>query len=229
MTWPRFRAVLLTLAIAAAWLVPQLWLVSTPASESTGGPRYASFDDAATNSLLVALAGAGAACLLGGILAALVESAGVRWRAWWLAALSLPLLLPAYLVAIAWAPLLSPTGMVVLPASTVHEFNLRAFLSVAWIHCCAWYPVALLIFHSAARLWSSKYDEVARASGFTGIQVTRMRLRWYSWPALAAFAIVSLMVLADFSVADYFGVRTLGTEIFAIVSAYLDPAAALEA
>jgi ABC-type Fe3+ transport system permease subunit len=40
---------------------------------------------------------------------------------------------------------------------------------------------------------------------------------------------VSLLVLAEFAVADYFGVRTLGTEIFAIVSTYLDPSAALAA
>jgi iron(III) transport system permease protein len=228
-TWSRIGLFALTLSVTAVWLIPLVWLSWTPGGQAGEAARGVSLSPAAINSLLLALASAAAACILGGFIARLIGVIAARWRVWWIALFSLPLLLPAYLIAIAWAPLLSPSGMVVQPVSETPEFNARGFLSAVWIQCCAWYPIALLIFHASSRQWSSRYDEAMRVSGVHGIRANFLRLRWQVWPAVAAFAIVSLMVLAEFAVADYFGVRTLGTEIFAIVSAYLDPAAALAA
>src|SRR5688572_30068157 len=218
----RYRHAALAVAIAVVWLLPMVWLLRAPSGLSQEASREVSLAMPALNSLLLSLASATAACLLGSCLAWLLEGVAPRWRTWWLALLCFPLLLPSYLIAIAWAPILSPTGIVVLPAASAPVFHPRGMLSAIWVQCCAWYPVALLVFHAAARLWSAKYEEASRTSGVSGLPAVRLRLRWYTWPAAAAFAIVSLLVLAEFAVADYFGVRTLGAEIFAIVSAYLD-------
>jgi len=178
------------------------------------------------SSLLVAL-GTSLACLVvGAAMLYLIESSPIQsqWR--WLAILCVPLAIPPYLLGLAWAPLLSPVGLVVQPVAGGCALPpARSVLSVIVVLTGSYYPIALLALRAVRSAWHVTYDEAASVSGLGNVAQIRLRARWY-WPSAAgAFALIALLVLGEFAVADYYGVRTLAAGIFAVFASYQDPRA----
>jgi len=184
---------------------------------------------AAFNSFSLAFAVALVSCGLGLVFALCVVRLPVARRKLALIVLGIPILLPSYLLAIAWAPILSPTGMVIAPLGASPTFNVAAFFACAWIQSCASYPIAMLVFYAALLRWSSAYDEIARSVALPPITRLTIKLRWLARPGVAGFLIIALLSLGDFAVPDFFGIRTTGSEIFSIAASYLDARAALYA
>jgi len=181
------------------------------------------------NSFSLALAVALMGCGLGLVFALSVVRLPATWRKMALIVLGIPILLPSYLLAVAWAPILSPTGMVIAPLGVVPTFNVAAFSACTWIQSCAYYPIAMLIFYVTLVRWNSSFDEVARSAALAPITRLAIKLRWLVRPGVAAFLLIALLSLGDFAVPDFFGIRTAGSEIFSIAASYLDARAALYA
>jgi iron(III) transport system permease protein len=217
-------------SIALLWVVPLLALailgVRAPAAVTE---LVRASDFALFNSFSLAGLVAVASCGLGLTIAMAIRRLPASWRRTVLIALCVPILLPSYILAITWAPLLSPSGLVVAPLGAAPAFNLAGLSACVWVLTCAYYPVALLILYTALTRWSSAYDELGQANGLSRHRMRMLKIRWLWWPCVAAFMIIALLSLGDFAVPDYFGVRTLGADIFAIAASYLDPRAALYA
>ncbi len=211
-------------------VVPLAALVFLGAAAPQGSAPIVSASAFATfNSFGLAFAVASTSCALGVMFALSVVRLPVGWRKQALIVLGTPILLPSYLLAISWAPILSPTGMVIAPLGASPTFNLGAFFACTWIQSCAYYPIAMLIFYVTLLRWSSSFDEVARSVALAPITRLTIKIRWLLRPGVAGFLIIALLSLGDFAVPDFFGIRTAGSEIFSIAASYLDARAALYA
>ena len=223
-------AVFSNVFVTLLWGVPLLSLVFLGIGVPLVGLEQTGANDfAIINSFCLAGLVAFVSCGLGLAIALAITRLPLASRKAALIAMCVPILIPSYLLAICWAPMLSPSGLVVAPIGTAPALNIAGFAACVWVLTCAYYPVALLILYSALTRWSSAYDEVGLANGVSRQRILMLKCRWLMWPGVAAFMIIALLSLGDFAVPDYFGVRTLGADIFAIAASYLDPRAALYA
>lgn len=219
---------MLAVLLLPSWGLPLLAVLGGMWQADASMPSGVGCSSWAAMSALIAT-GTSLGCLIvAAAMLYLLESVpkSARWK--WLAILCVPLAIPPYLLGLAWAPLLSPVGLVVQPnAGGCALPPVRAVLSVIAILVASYYPVALLGLRSVHAAWHSAYEEAAWVSGLTRGAQLRLRARWYGAPAAAAFALIALLVLGEFAVADYYGVRTLAAGIFAVFATYQNPQAVL--
>jgi len=225
------RIALIASTLCGALLVVPLaaLILLGAASSKASSPIVSASAFATFNSFSLAFAVALMSCGLGLLFAMSIVRLPIAWRKPALIVLGIPILLPSYLLAIAWAPILSPTGMVIAPLGASPTLNLAAFSACTWILSCAYYPIAMLVFYVTLMRWGSAYDEVARSVALPPTTRLAIKLRWLVRPAVASALIIALLSLGDFAVPDFFGIRTAGSEIFAIAASYLDARAALYA
>jgi iron(III) transport system permease protein len=215
-------ALLVVGLIALVMIAPAVVVLGRPVSNATmaavGAPLWAS---AILATLTAVTAGA-----LGLLAAWSIERITPRFRGGVLVVLSLPLVLPSYLMGLAWAPVLSPTGLIVRPIGPSAMIEWPALLSVAWVLSLAFGGVVLWMLRLRRAQWAVSYDEAADVLALSPRASRALRVRWYGPSWLIAALIVWLLALADFAVADYYGVRTQTAEVFAHVAATLDLAGA---
>ncbi len=219
-------ALLVPLASVAAGLLP-------PASEAWDHvarvllPRYLGQTLlllAATN-LLTLVMGAGTAWLV-----AVHDFPGRRFLEW---ALILPLSLPTYIAAYAYAGIFDYTG----PLARLQRYwglsetggaDVLTLPGVAVVMSLVLYPYVYLISRTAFRGQSGTLLEAARMMGAHG-----WRLLWrvglpVARPAIAGgLALVSMETLNDYGAVQYYGVDTLTNGIFRAWFSMGDPDAAL--
>ncbi len=177
---------------------------------TTTGPRY--FAGTVLLCLLVAVAttiiGVGAA-----VLVSLYQFPGRRLLS---IALTLPLAVPAYIAAYAYADLLGPFGAAAqLLGAGARLPDIRTLPGAAFILTLSVYPYVYLSMRASFAGRSAGLLEAARSLGASPTKAIRKAILPAGRAALAGGLALALMeTAADFGVADYFGVQTLSVGIF---------------
>ena len=194
---------------------------------ATTGPRYL-----AGTLLLCALVGAGAA-LIGAGAASLVALTSFPGRRFLGAALVLPFAVPAYIAAYAYADFLGPFGPVATllggPAAEAARLipNIRSVVGAGFILALSTYAYVYLALRASLEARSAAYLEAARSLGARPMEAARFVMLPIGRAALAGGVALALMeTVAEFGVADYFGVPTLSVGIFRTWYGFGDLAAA---
>jgi iron(III) transport system permease protein len=214
----------LAVLLLSSWGLPLLAVLGGTWQANVSMPASVDCSSWAIMSGLVVV-GVSLGCLIvGTAVLSLVESLPARARWQWLAISCMPLAIPPYLLGLAWAPLLSPVGLVVQPnAGGCALPAARSVLSVIGILVAGYYPIAVLGLRAVHSAWHAAYDEAASVSGLGRMARLRLRANWYCAPVAGVFALIALPVLGEFAVADYYGVRTLAAGVFAVFAAYQNP------
>ena len=176
---------------------------------STTGLRYLS-----STLALIAMVGAGAA-LMGAGAAMLVSLTEFPGRRIFSVLLVLPFAIPAYVAAYAYADLLGPFGPIggLFAPGALPE--IRSLGGAAFILAVTTYPYVYLAMRASFSARSGALMETARALGASPSEAARRILLGAGRPALIGGLALALMeTAADYGVADYFGVQTLGVGIF---------------
>ncbi len=184
---------------------------------------------AAGTILLCLLVGAiaGGAGVIAALLTALCDFPFRRFLTF---ALALPLAMPAYIAAYAYADLLGPFGMMALVARTLSAIGLpeiRSLPGAAFVLAMTLYPYAYLAARAALASRSAAIMETARTLGASPLRAAVRLLLPATRPAIAGgIALIMMETAAEFGVADYFGVPTLSVGIFRTWHSFGDLAAA---
>lgn len=168
------------------------------------------------------LAGSVLATALGATLAALIVRIATRWQAIAFSVLSIPLALPAYIMAIAWSGLATAIGLPALRA-TGNFAGPSAALILIW--AATWFPIAMWLIWSAARRTDRSAIEALWVSGrrFS----LRILVYGYAPSIFLAWVLIFAGCLSDFAVPDYLRISTFATVVFAEVSGYYNLGGAL--
>jgi iron(III) transport system permease protein len=133
-------------------------------------------------------------------------------------ALVLPLAIPAYIAAYAYADLLGPFGAFSGFAAFAAKLGLPAIKSLpgaALILALTLYPYVYLTARAAFASRSSAILQTARTLGASPLKAAITLLLPAARPAIAGgVALIMMETAAEFGVADYFGVATLSVGIF---------------
>ncbi len=217
--------------LAIVWALPAGGLAAWGTMTTGVLPRYA-----INTVLLMAMTGALAA-LLGVSSAWLVSAARFPGRSWLSWMLVLPLAVPAYIAAYIYADLLDFSGPVQSGLRSafgwrVGEYDFPAIRSLpggALVLALVLYPYVYLLARTAFAAQSMSQFCAARSLGagprsaFFKVALPAAR------PAIAGgLALVLMETLADFGVAEYFGIPTFSTGIFRSWLALGDKIAALK-
>ncbi len=190
----------------------------------------------ANTMLLMVLAGS-LAVIIGTGTAWLVSAAQFPGRRALAVALVLPLAVPAYIAAYIYADILSFTGPVQsglrgLTGWGVADYTSPAIRSLpggALVLALVLYPYVYLLARGAFAAQSLTQFRAARSLGASPLRAFWRVALPAARPAIAGgLALVCMEVLADFGVAEYFGIPTFSTGIFRSWLAMGDKAAALK-
>jgi iron(III) transport system permease protein len=157
------------------------------------------------------------------------EFPGRRWLVWMLI---LPIAAPAYVVAYAYADLLTYDGA--LQSALRDAFGrgippIRSLPGAAFILSITLYPYVYLFAYTAFAGHARSLTDAARTLGATPWQAFRRVALPHARPAIAGGAALALMeTAADFGVVDFFGVSTLTSGVFRTWYAQGDQQAALQ-
>ncbi len=189
----------------------------------------------ANTALLMALACALAA-VIGTGTAWLVSAAQFPGRRMLAAALVLPLAVPAYLAAYVYADILAFAGPVQSGLRALTGWGLgdyafppiRSLPGGALVMALVLYPYVYLLARGAFAAQSLTQFRAARSLGASPRRAFWQVALPTARPAIAGgLALVAMEVLADFGVAEYFGIATFSTGIFRSWLAMGDKAAAI--
>jgi iron(III) transport system permease protein len=145
---------------------------------------------------------------------ALHDFPGRRIFSW---ALVLPLALPTYLSAFAYADLLGPTGSLSVP---IHSFtgiriDIVNFTGLSFIQAFVLFPYIYLPARAAFSKGMASQLEAARTLGAKGLRQFKSIALPLARPAIAGGSLLLIMeTLNDYGAVKYFGIRTLTTGIF---------------
>lgn len=216
MTRPPRLLVLLAGAAAAVACIPLVYLIVRAVEGGTdsaalvlGQPRVW---QSAAISLTLAAATAAASIVLGVPAALLVARARIRARRAWIVFLIMPLAVPSFVSAYAWASILPgfsgfTAAWIVLTASTL--------------------PYVILPALAALRSIDPAHEEVARTLGLRPLAAFLRAALPQLWPAVGGGALlVALYALSDFGAVSILRVDTLSRAIYSSYRASFDRSSA---
>jgi iron(III) transport system permease protein len=127
----------------------------------------------------------------------------------------LPLALPSYLAAYAYADFLGPFGgLAAWLGEAAPKVDIRSFWGAVFVLSATLYPYIFLGAHAAFASRSSTMIEAARMLGRAPMATALRLIAPASRPAIAGGVALAMMETAgDFGVSDYFGVSTLSVGI----------------
>lgn len=213
-------------APVAAMLLPLLLSPGDTASElwslATSGRVWALWGKTCALGLSTALL----ASLLGAPLGLMLDQPTFRNQPWIRLLLTLPLLLPPHVLAVAWVDLLGQQGVVngVLARAGLppHPFPLYTSAGVALVQALSTYPIPLWCVWNAARQIDPALPEAARNLGAGPLARLRLLFPLLA-PALATGALlVFVLTLLSFSVPSLFQTPIFTVEIFTSFNSLLD-------
>ena len=180
-------------------------------------PRYV----ANTAALVVIVAALSAAV---GVTAAWLTTAfefpGRRALSW---LLILPLALPTYVAALAYAGVFDYTGPAQLlfrkgfglPAGSYPTVDVQTFAGLCFVLTVTVYPYVYLAARAVFARQSGAVLEIARSHGYSGLQAFRRAALPLARPGIAAGMVLAAMeTLGEYGASHYFGVDTLTIGIF---------------
>jgi iron(III) transport system permease protein len=212
-TLKRRAPALVALTIAALVAAPALL---TLAAFADGGAAPAGLAAMTATTLTLAAATALIAIVFGVAAALLVGLCDFPGRRIMAVALAAPLAVPAYVAIYAYSDALSPFGTVAsLLGAERAPFGARNFWGAAIALGATSYPYVYLAARAALATRSAAMFEAARTLGASPMRAMAMIVAPGLRPAIAGgAALVMMETAADFGVADYSGLSTLGVGIF---------------
>lgn len=206
--------------VAAACLIPALWLLALAVTETTAVQRAAAAPQlpaiVARSLLLAAGIGLGSAAL-SILLAWLTHATDLPGRRWFQVGLVLPLAVPSYVTGFVVIALLGPAGLWASQAAAVGwpgppEVQGVVGVVLALAPC---YPLALLPLQAALARTDSTQWEAARSLGATPFGAfLRVILPNLRAPAAAGSLLVGLYVLSDFGAVSLLRYPTLSYVVY---------------
>jgi iron(III) transport system permease protein len=228
--WPSSRTVVVATASAlfgAFCLLPIVYLLTVPLRSGALGGNILSLD-ARQRGLLwnTALLGVGTACLatvIGAPLGVALARVPLRGKALLRVALAVPVLLPPYVVALAWTYLGGSRGLVasVLGQDVLSEwtYSLPAAIVVLSL---VFYPLSMLATEVALRRIDSRLEEAAVLVAPAGVVLRRITFPLAAPSLLAAALIIFVLAVSEFGVPGLLRVRVYTTEVFTAFAALYD-------
>src|SRR5215207_3310863 len=235
LTWPSARAA--TLCLAAALFVvfcvlPIIYMFGISLSDangslSTGNYRRLLTEPRQRELLLTStLLGAGAALLataLGAPLGLLLARAPLPAKRLLRVALAVPLVVPPYVLALAWILLTGPAG---LPARALgHDllsgwtYSLTGAIVVLGLGL---YPLPMLATEAAARRVDGRLEEAALVVARPRRVLWRITLPLVAPAVAAAALVIFVLALSEFGAPGLLRVRVFTTEVFTAFAALYD-------
>jgi iron(III) transport system permease protein len=183
-----------------------------------------------TNSLLLALSSATLATLLGAPSGFFLARTRLSSRSWWRMALIVPLLVPPYILGVAW--IFARDSLIWLGGGAASEWISAWTYSLPGaivILSLSYYPIPMLITEASLNRVEARLEEAAwLIAGWrrTLVSITLPLVL----PAVAAgFLLVFVLVLAEFSVPMLLRVRVFSTEVYTQFAAFFNFGAATAA
>ncbi len=177
------------------------------------------------NSVILMLITAASATALGSFLALLIGLARFPGRRFFDLFIILPLALPTYIAAYVYTDLFDFAGPVQtglraaleLPVGTALLPPIRSLGGAAFVLTLVLYPYAYLIVRGVLALRRQALINAARGLGCPPWRaVWRLVLPACVPAMMAAFALIGMDVLADYGVAEYFGINTLAVGVYRV-------------
>lgn len=174
----------------------------------------------------LALATALFATLIGGPLGLLLDQPAFRHRAWLRLLLTVPLLLPPHVLAVAWVDLLGPQGLInslnTCAGLPPHPFPLYSVAGVALVQALSLFPIPLWCLWNASRKLDPALPEAARNLGASPLARVRMLLPLFTSAILGGMLLVFVLALMSFSIPSLFQTPVFTVEIFTSFNSFLD-------
>ncbi|MCI0389789.1 MAG: iron ABC transporter permease, partial [Acidobacteria bacterium] len=222
----------LTLGVAAAIFIglcalPAIYMFGL---SFTGADGHLSFEnyrrllvDVRQRDLLRSsvLLGAGAsmlATLIGAPLGLLLARARVRGKAWWRLSLVIPLIVPPYVLALAWTWLAGSIEML-----AERTYSLTGAIVVLGV---SFYPLAMLATEASARRVDAGLEEAALLVAAPRRVFAMITLPLIAPAVAAAALIIFALAISEFGAPGLLRVNVFTTEVFTAFAAFYDFGAA---
>ncbi len=224
------RAIVLSLAAAlfmAICALPVIYMFGVSLIGSEGGLSFDNYrrllmeqrhHQLLLNSTLLGVGASALATLIGAPLGLLLARSDVRGKDWWRLALVMPLVVPPYVLALAWTWLAGSIGL-----SAERTYCLTGAAGILGV---SFYPLAMLAMEAAARRVDAQLEEAALLVAVPRRVAMRITLPLVA-PAVAATALVIfVLAISDFGVPGLLRVNVFTTEVFTAFAALYDFGAA---
>src|SRR5215204_5273901 len=236
---PSIRTVVLTVAIAlfvALCVLPVVYMFSVSITDAAGTFSFDNYRQLFTEPrrrdllLTSGLLGAGTAIvatILGAPLGLFLARSDLPAKRLLRMALVVPLVVPPYVIALAWVLLTGPAG--VLARVLGHDllsgwtYSLTGAIVVLAL---GFYPLSMLATEAAARRVDGRLEEAALLVGRRRRVLYRITLPLIAPTVAAAALIIFVLALSEFGVPALLRVRVFTTEVFTAFAAFYDFGAA---
>ncbi|MBI3263724.1 MAG: iron ABC transporter permease, partial [Acidobacteria bacterium] len=231
--WRSSRTVVLSAAIAAFaffCLVPLAFMIAIPLRDSsrTLAPYAALLLDARQRGLLynttiLGLGTALTATFVGVPLGLALARVALPFKTGLRIALSAPLLLPSYVVGLAWISLGGGTGILTegiglqVPSEWIYSLAGATFVLTLVL-----YPLSMLATETAVRRVEPRLEEAALLVATPGRVLWRITLPLIAPSITAAALVVFVLAVSEFGVPALLRVRVFTTEVFTAFAALYD-------
>lgn len=178
-------------------------------------------------SLGVALGTAVLATAVGGPLGILLDQPGFRTRSWPRLLLTIPLLLPPHVLAVAWVDLLGEQGLFNGLATrwglAHHPFPLYTVWGVVLIQALSLFPIPMWCLWHVARRIDPALPEAARNLGAGRVKLAGLLLPIFVPAIIIGALAVFVLSLLSFSIPSLLQTPVFTVEIFTAFNSFLDP------
>lgn len=183
----------------------------------------------AINSVVIAVCSTLLACAIGGFLAFVTARTDVPGRRLIAAFAVIPMFLPSYVGALAWAMLASPSsGLLNTAARDVGlgvEVNIYSHVGMIFVCGLFYAPYSFLLMHAAMSMMNPDLEDAATVHGGSASRMLRSVTFPLALPALVGSALLTfVLVFENFPVAQTLatpgGIDTLPTYIYRMMGAF---------
>jgi iron(III) transport system permease protein len=215
--WPSTRTIVATIGavlFAACCLLPIAYLVSISLSSlpdaGSGWSLDARQQGLLWNTTVLGLGTALLATAIGTPLGLALARVPLRGKPFLRVALAVPVLLPPYIVALAW------TYLDFFPEWTYSLFGAIVVMSLVF------YPLSMLATEVALRRIDGRFEEAAVLVARPGVVLRRITLPLAAPSIVAAALIIFVLSVSEFGVPGLLRVRVYTTEVFTAFAALYD-------
>jgi iron(III) transport system permease protein len=179
------------------------------------------------NSLVLSLSSSLLATLLGVPLGFVLAKFNLNSRHWWRIGLTIPLLLPPYILAIAWTFSREAISWLSVGLGLSEWiFSLKGAILVLGL---SYFPIPMLITEAALYRVDARLEEAAWLVAGWPRTLRSITLPLVAPSITAAFLLVFVLTLAEFSVPALLRVRVFSTEVYTQFAAFFNFGAATAA
>lgn len=229
-SWSRRTVIAAAAAVfVVACVLPFAYMVALSlASGARHGGAAALLLDQRQRQLLfttttLGLGTAALATVIGAPLGVALARIDVRGKAAWRVMLAAPMLLPPYVMGLAWVWLGGPTGLLADVAGrdvlSAWTYSLPGAIVVLAL---VLYPVSMLATEMAVRRIEPRLEEAALLVAKPGRVLRAITLRLAGPSILAAALLIFVLAIAEFAVPGLLRVRVFTTEVFTAFAALYD-------